>query len=147
MTMISRIHPGTAFVQWFGNIPVELRKNLAHIFRVCTTEDTAQMAALPEQSLAGFMAWAVKPDFPLRSAAKMFYIRAVFDMVILHHDEITTDGGAFGPLSRQNNIVQLSSRQWKTVIDSWRNLRREELSDGYLHSWTSWMIQQQKESK
>ena len=145
--MTPRIYPSTAFIQWFDNIPVELRKNLAHIFRVCTTENTAQMAVLPEQSMAGFMAWVVKPDFPLRLAAKMFYIRAVFDMVILHHDEISKADDVFGPLSKQNNIVRLSSRQWETVIDSWRTLRREELSDAYLHSWTSWMIKLQKEPK
>lgn len=144
---IPQVYPSTAFIQWFDNIPVELRKNLAHIFRVCTTEDAAQMAVLPEQSLDGFRNWVIKPDFPLRSAAKMFYIRAVFDMVILHHDEIKTDEGAIGPLSKKNNIVRLSSRQWKTVIDSWRALRREELSDAYLHAWTSWMIQLQKEPK
>jgi len=144
---IPQVYPSTVFVQWFDNIPVELRKNLAHIFRVCTTEDTAQMTVLPEQSLDGFRNWVIKSDFPLRSAAKMFYIRAVFDMVILHHDEIKTDERAIGPLSEKNNIVRLSARQWKTVIDSWRALRREELSDAYLHAWTSWMIQLQKESK
>ncbi|MFO7912239.1 MAG: hypothetical protein R6V15_08775, partial [Desulfotignum sp.] len=83
------ITPTAAFVQWFDNIPVELRRYLAHVFRVCTTEDASQMAALPDQSLTGFRAWVVKSDFPLRMAAKMFYIRAVFDMVILHHREIT----------------------------------------------------------
>lgn len=145
--MTPRIYPSTAFIQWFDNIPVELKKNLAHIFRVCTTENTAQMAVLPEQSLAGFMAWVVKSDFPLRLAAKMFYIRAVFDMVIFHHDEISTADDVFGSLSKQNNIVRLSSRQWEMVIDSWRTLRREELSDAYLHSWTSWMIKLQKEPK
>jgi hypothetical protein len=141
-----RIYPSTAFIQWFDNIPVELRKNLAHVFRICTTEDTSQMALSPDQSLAGFRAWAVKPDFPLRSAAKMFYIRAVFDMVILHHDEIRTDSGAAGPLSNTGNIVQLSARQWDGIINSWKTLRRGELSDAYIHSWTSWMIKQQKES-
>lgn len=141
-----RIYPSTAFIQWFDNIPVELRKNLAHVFRICTTEDTSLMALSPDQSLAGFRAWAVKPDFPLRSAAKMFYIRAVFDMVILHHDEIKTANGAAGPLSNLENIVQLSDRQWDGIIDSWKTLRRNELSDTYIHSWTSWMIKLQKES-
>jgi hypothetical protein len=142
---ILRIYPSTAFIQWFDNVPVELRKNLAHVFRICTTEDTSQMALPPDQSLAGFRAWAAKPDFPLRSAAKMFYIRAVFDMVILHHDEIKADSGAAGPLSNTGNIVQLSARQWDAIVNSWKTLRRDELSDAYIHSWTSWMIKQQKE--
>lgn len=141
------ITPTAAFVQWFDNIPVELRKYLAHVFRVCTTEDASQMAALPDQSLTGFRAWVVKSDFPLRMAAKMFYIRAVFDMVILHHREITDDEGPFGLLSEKNNIVRLSAKQWEAVIQSWKILRQARLSDTYVHSWTSWMIKQQKESK
>ncbi len=141
------ITPTAAFVQWFDNIPVELRRYLAHVFRVCTTEDASQMAALPDQSMAGFRAWAVKQDFPLRLAAKMFYIRAVFDMVILHHHEITDDEGPFGLLSEKNNIVRLSAKQWEAVVNSWKTLRQGELSDVYVHAWTSWMIKQQKESK
>ncbi|MEE4362570.1 MAG: hypothetical protein V2J08_01485 [Desulfotignum sp.] len=141
------ITPTAAFVQWFDNIPIELRKYLAHIFRVCTTEDTSQMAALPDQSLTGFRAWVVKLDFPLRMAAKMFYIRAVFDMVILHRHEITDDKGAFGLLSEKSNIVRLSAKQWEAVIHSWKALRQAQLSDTYVHSWTSWMIKQQKESR
>jgi hypothetical protein len=141
------ITPTAAFVQWFDNIPVELRKYLAHVFRVCTTEDASQMAALPDQSLTGFRAWVVKSDFPLRMAAKMFYIRAVFDMVILHHREITDDEGPFGLFSEKNNIVRLSAKQWEAVIQSWKTLRQAQLSDTYVHSWTSWMIKQQKESK
>jgi uncharacterized protein YbaA (DUF1428 family) len=79
-------------------------------------------------------------------AAKMFYIRAVFDMVILHHKEITDDG-SFGLLSQKNNIVRLSAKQWETVVNSWISLRQAQLSDAYVHSWTSWMIKQQKESQ
>ncbi len=141
------ITPTVAFVQWFDDIPLELRRYLAHVFRVCTTEDACQMAALPDQSLAGFGAWIVKPDFPLRIAAKMFYIRAVFDMVILHHNEITDDDGSFGLLSQKNNIVRLSAKQWEKVTKSWITLRQATLSDAYVHSWTSWMIKQQKESR
>ncbi|MCA1786492.1 MAG: hypothetical protein LC657_10995, partial [Desulfobacteraceae bacterium] len=114
---------------------------------VCTTEDTSQMVALPEQSLAGFRAWIMKPDFPLRIAAKMFYIRAVFDMVIVHHKEMTNDDGFFGLPSQKNNIVRLSAKQWEVVIKSWIALRQATLSDAYVHSWTSWMIQQHKESQ
>ena len=139
--------PTVAFVQWFDNIPPELRRYLAHVFRVFTTEDACQMAALPDQSLAGFEAWIGKPDFPLRIAAKMFYIRAVFDMVILHHNEITDDDMSFGLLSQKNNIVRLSAKQWERVVSSWITLRHDTLSDAYVHSWTSWMIKQQKESR
>lgn len=144
--MPPQIYPSTAFIQWFDNIPIELRKDLAHVYRICTTEDASQMAVSPDQSLSGFRAWVVKPDFPLRSAAKMFYIRAVFDMVILHRDEIKADIGKAGLLSNTSNVIQLSARQWEKIVNSWKTLRRDELSDAYIHSWTSWMIKLQKES-
>ncbi len=140
--------PAAAFVHWFDNQPGTLRRHLAHVFRVCTTEEVSQMAAMPDESLAVFRHWVIKLDFPLRLAAKMFYIRAVFDMVILHHDEIAGDGSSTGMVSeKSDNIVQLSTRQWQNVIHTWKNLRQSELSDTYVHAWTSWMIKQQKESK
>jgi len=139
--------PVAAFIQWFDNLPVTLRRYLAHVYRVCTTEDTSRMAAAPDESLAAFRAWVVKLDFPLRSAAKMFYIRAVFDMVILHQKEIADEDSAMGMIPWESNVVQLSSRQWKMVIDTWKELRGGELSDTFVHAWTSWMIKKQKESK
>jgi hypothetical protein len=145
--MTRRIYPSTAFIQWFDNIPAELRKNLAHVFRVCTTEDASHMAMPPETSLEGFRAWVIKPDFPLRSAAKMFYIRAVFDMVILHHDEIAGEHGGLKMLPGKGNLIHLSARQWEAVIKSWKTLRQNALSDAYVHAWTSWMIKLQKEPK
>jgi len=141
------ITPLEAFLKWFDSVPVPLRKYLAHIFRVCTTEDTSQMAALPDQSLEGFRNWAVKTDFPLRIAARIFYIRSIFDMVIFHYKEILA-GDAFVPLSAEtDNIIQLSSKQWEDVFESWKALRSREMSDNYVHSWTSWMIKLQQEAK
>jgi hypothetical protein len=136
-----------AFLKWFDNVPVPVRRYLAHIFRVCTTEDTSQMAALPDQSLEGFRRWAVKMDFPLRIAARMFYIRSIFDMVIFHYKEILA-GSDFFPLSFETDkIIQLSSKQWEEIFTSWENLRSREMSDIYVHSWTSWMIKKQWEAK
>jgi hypothetical protein len=140
------ISPATAFIQWFDSMPVAVRKNLAHVFRVCTTEDVSQMAALPDHSLARFRSWVIKPDFPLRLAAKVFYIRAVFDMVILHQKEIKGEDGSIGLLPGTGNMVYLSDRHWEKAVDSWRILRHEALSDTYVHAWTSWMIKLQKES-
>lgn len=141
------ITPIDAFLQWFDALPVPLRRYLAHIFRICTTEDTSQMVALPQQSLDGFRLWAVKSDFPLRVAARLFYIRSIFDMVILHHKEICS-GDDFFPVSDETkNIIQLSSRQWEDILESWTHLRSREMSDTYVHSWTSWMIKMQSEGK
>ncbi len=139
--------PLEVFILWFDSLPVSLRRYLAHIFRVCTTDDTAQMTAGPEASLEGFRNWAVKMDFPLRLAARMFYIRAIFDMVIFHYKEILSGDNLFHLPSEPDNIVQLSSRQWENVFDSWKALRCREMSDAYIHSWASWMINLKMEEK
>jgi hypothetical protein len=105
------------------------------------------MVALPQQSLERFRHWAVKSDFPLRTAARLFYIRSIFDMVILHHKEICRDDDFFPISDETKNIIQLSSRQWEDILESWIDLRSKEMSDTYVHSWTSWMIKLQSEAK
>lgn len=139
--------PLEAFINWFDNVPVSLRKYLAHIFKICTTDDTSQMAALPDQSLDGFRNWAVKMDFPLRIAARMFYIRSVFDMVIFHYKEIIAGEEFFHLASEKDNIVQISSKQWEEIFKSWIDLRRNEMADTYIHSWASRMIKLHMEAK
>lgn len=139
--------PWEAFINWFDGVPVSLRRYLAHIFRICTTDDTSQMAARPEDSLEGFRNWAVTLDFPIRIAARMFYIRSIFDMVIFHHQEILTGTDCFSGLSGKGNIIPISLRQWEDILESWKELRDREMTDTYIHSWTSWMINLQMETK
>jgi len=140
--------PLEAFVKWFDSVPISLRKYLAHIFRICTTEDTSQMLAIPDQSLEGFRRWVIKMDFPLRVAARMFYVRSIFDMVIFHYKEIVSGSDAFSHLAgERNNIVQISTRQWDGIFASWKELRHKEMADTYIHSWASWMIKIQMEAK
>ncbi len=134
------ITPWEAFISWFDAVPISMRRYLAHVFRICTTEDTSQMSVQPKDSLERFRNWAVTTDFPLRIAARMFYIRSVFDMVIFHHKEILTAKEILPRQSEQNNIIPISSRQWEEILDSWKELRTKEMSDNYVHSWTSWMI-------
>jgi hypothetical protein len=139
--------PLEAFMIWFDNIPPSLREYLAHLFQICTTDDTSMMAAPRKQSLESFRNHVLKMDFPLRVAARMFYIRSVFDMVILHHKEIAAGKDHYLLSAKQGNIVQLSSKQWEEVFDSWKELRYQEMSDTFIHSWASWMIKLQMEAK
>ena len=141
------ITPWEAFINWFDGVPLSLRKYLAHIFRICTTDDTSRMADRPEAALEGFRHWAVTQDFPLRIAARMFYIRSIFDMVIFHYQEILKGNGAFPPALEKDNIIPISVRQWEDILESWKDLRNREMTDTYIHSWTSWMIQLQLETK
>jgi hypothetical protein len=139
--------PLEAFMQWFDHVPVSLRRYLAHIFRVCTTDDTSQMAASTDQSLESFRNWALKMDFPLRIAARMFYIRSIFDMVIFHYKEILTGDDFLPPTSGKNTVINISSKQWEYIFRSWQDLRGKEMSDIFIHSWASWMIKLHMEKK
>ena len=141
------ITPLDAFMKWFDGVPVPLREYLAHIFRICTTDDTSHMVASPDQSLVWFRNWAVKMDFPLRIAARMFYIRSIFDMILFHYKEILTGEDLFRLTSEQTNIIKISSKQWEHTFSSWKDLRRKEMSETFIHSWASWMIHLQMEKK
>ena len=89
----------------------------------------------------------MKMDFPLRVAARMFYVRSIFDMVIIHYKEIVAgDNFSLLPVEPEN-IVQLSSKQWEEVFATWKDLRYQEMSDTFIHSWASWMIKLQMEAK
>jgi hypothetical protein len=132
--------PLDAFVAWFDGIPLPVRHSLTHIFYVITTEDTSRMAQPRTYSLEQFRTWAVSIDFPLRIAARIFYIRSVFDLIIFHHHEIFQKKTLFGPSAQKSNILNLSGPQWMATRDSWHSLRQKDLSDSRIHTWTSWMI-------
>lgn len=136
------ITPCDAFMNWFDEMPLLLRKYLAHAFRVCTTDDASLMLSRPEASLEGFRNWALSADFPLRIAARMFYIRAIFDMVMVHHRSLGAVSAGFRP-SENDKIVSISSRQWEEALKAWSTLRNRELADTYIHSWASWTIGRQ----
>jgi len=138
--------PLEGFILWFDGLPTSLRQYLAHIFQVCTTEDTAVMVAGKDQSLESFRRWVTGTDFPLRIAARMFYVRAIFDMVILHHGEIVSGKGIPHFTTGETNIIDISTRQWEGVLASWKSLRQDQMSDIYIHSWASWMIKLQMET-
>lgn len=138
--------PLEAFVTWFDDTPIAIRECLAHIFQVCTTDDTTLMTAGREQSLESFRIWVACMDFPLRIAARMFYVRSIFDMVIFHHREIVSDKGFFHLSAEKDNIIQISTHQWERVFESWKRLRKDKMSDIYIHSWASWLIKLQMET-
>nr|WP_319493584.1 hypothetical protein [uncultured Desulfobacter sp.] len=139
------ITPWEAFIAWFDSVPLALRRQLSHVFRICTTEDTSQMAVQPEDSLGHFRNWVNTKDFPLRITARMFYIRSVFDLVICHHKEILTKNIS-DELNNNESVIPLSDKQWDEVLRSWATLRNSKFSDKYIHSWASWMIRLQKEA-
>lgn len=134
------ITPVQAFVLWFDALPNAVRAGLANLFWVCTTDDATLMTQGQEDALVRFRLWIQKRDFPLRIAARIFYVRSVFDLVMLHHGEILKD-----ECGASSNIVALSGRQWETVADAWVGLRNAELSDRYVHSWASHVIQVETE--
>ena len=129
------ITPVQAFVQWFDQLPRVVKKGLAHLFEVCTAEDVTLMTDDREDALVRFGIWIRKADFPLRVAARVFYVRSVFDLVIPHHKEIVKETCA-----GMDGVIALSDRQWEKVLESWGELRNKALSDAYVHSWASYVI-------
>lgn len=134
------INPMTAFIRWFDSLPANLRKRLAHAYRVCTTDDTADIIMDPDESLDRFKGYFVKPDFPMRVAARLFTVRAVFDMILVNRDQFNAAAGQAFPGRDGDNIVQLSDRQWDTIFKDWHGLRKGFLSDPHLHAWAAEMI-------
>ncbi len=141
------ITPQAAFVQWFDSLPRNIAESLARLFYICTTDDTSQMAQDAGMYWANFKYLLVKSDFPLRIAARMFYIRSIFDMVIFHHEQLIAGNRMLSHGSGDGSeLALLSEKQWDRVLDSWTKLRGQEMSENYIHSWAAWMIQRQKES-
>ncbi len=139
------ITPQEAFIRWFNSVPRNLAVILARFFYICTTDDTNQMVQDSRTYWINFKYLLVKPDFPLRIAARMFYIRSIFDMVIFHHEQLVRDNrllphGQAG----ESELVILSEKQWERVLESWTKLRGQEMSENYIHSWAAWMIEKQK---
>ncbi len=141
------ITPQEAFIQWFDSLPRNLAVVLARLFYICTTEDTSQMVQDSRTYWTNFKYLLVKSDFPLRIAARMFYIRSIFDMVIFHHEQLTMGNKMLPPAQDgKSKLVLLSGKQWERVLESWTKLRGQEMSENYIHSWAEWMIKRQKES-
>ncbi len=141
------ITPQAAFIQWFNSQPRNVAEILARLFYICTTENTNQMAQDTGTYWSNFKYLLVKSDFPLRIAARMFYIRAIFDMVIFHHEQLIVGNRMLSHGSGEGTeLALLSGKQWERVLDSWTELRGQEMSENYIHSWAAWMIKQQREA-
>ncbi len=141
------ITPREAFIQWFDSLPRNLAVVLARLFYICTTEDTSQMVQDSRTYWTNFKYLLVKSDFPLRIAARMFYIRSIFDMVIFHHEQLIMGNKMLPPgQGGESELALLSGKQWERVLESWTQLRGQEMSETYIHSWAAWMIGKQKEA-
>ena len=130
----------SAFITWFDSLPPAQRRALAHIYRVCTTETAEDMVLDPEHSLQRFKNGFVKPDFPLRVAARMVKLCSVFDLILLNRKELVSISEKMFSGVEKGTVVPLSSRQWDTVHETWKMLRSRELSEQYLHVWAAEMI-------
>lgn len=133
--------PISAFLEWFDALPAPLGRFLAHFYRISTTADATDMTMTPDESHAQFMNYVVVGDFPLRVAARMVMIRAVFDFAFMTRDTLVSQPGAppFDSGSH-DNVVPLSVKQWENAFDSWKRLRSMEMSDSYLFSWARFVV-------
>jgi hypothetical protein len=139
------ITPLKAFIDWFDALSLDIKANLAHIFRVCTVDDLTLMVESSENSLISFRVYLLKEDFALRKIARLYLVRSVFDMIIIHSDLILKSSGVLGPGEKLGNIIDFSSAKWRKTCNSWKNLRSQHLSDTYMNFWAGSVIGKQME--
>ncbi|MCF8039593.1 MAG: hypothetical protein K9K79_09780 [Desulfohalobiaceae bacterium] len=132
--MIQPRNPVQAFWDWFSDLPVLHRKFLAHLFWVCTGEDTADLIMDPEESLAKFGHYLQRQDFPLRMLSRMVIVRGMVTFILDNRESF--ENRHLWPGYRQGgNISFLSEAQWNKHLRSWRVLLTKELSDASLSYW------------
>ncbi len=135
-------NPMRAFIEWFESIPLMHSMCLAHIYRICTTENTEDMVLPPEISLEKFKLSFVRTDFPVRIAARMLTVVNVIDLIVLNHRELILGNPSLFPMNfnKEENIELLAEHQWGRTCESWKVLRNYALSDTYLGAWAKAVI-------
>jgi hypothetical protein len=136
--------PIAAFMEWLDSLPESHAGYLAHLYRISTTEDTADLAMTPEESLVRFRHYVVRQDFPLRVVARMVMIRGMMDLIFMTRETLVSQNtGVPFDTGSPDNVVLLSEKQWGNVLDSWKRLRSKEMSDSYLFSWARYVFSKQ----
>lgn len=137
-------NPMAAFLNWFDTLPRDFRQRLAHMFMVCTAPDARDMMAPPGTSLARFLNGFKRRDFPLRIVARMFTVRSLFDLLLIHRRELTADPEKWLPDSHTDNMTPLAPYRWEKIYKSWGALRSRELSDAYVHAWAAAVLKKKQ---
>lgn len=132
-----------SFLKWFESLPLVLKKSLAHIYRVCTTDNTMDMVMAPEISFERFKNYFVKPDFSLRVAARVFTVRAVFDLIFLNRQTLVAIADEYFTVRDHEKMISLSAHHWDRAYDTWKVLRSTELSDRFLHEWANQIVKKE----
>jgi hypothetical protein len=140
-------NPVTAFIRWFESLPPGHRQRLAHIFFVCTTQHTGDMLAEPRNSLDRFVIHFTRPDFPLRVVSRVFTVRALFDLLLMHRKELVAGPEEWLARHGLENMVPLDAHQWDRVFGSWAALRSRDLADPVLHAWAAAVLKNKKSKK
>jgi hypothetical protein len=140
-------NPITAFMHWFDTLPPGHRQRLAHIFFVCTTQHAGDMIAEPRNSLARFKIHFTRPDFPLRVVSRVFTVRALFDLLLMHRKELVASPEKWLAGHGLDNLVPLDTHLWDQVFESWATLRSRDLSDPNLHAWTAAVLKKRNTHK
>lgn len=144
--MVKVINPLQDFILWFDSLPVHHRKFLAHLYRVCTTDSTIDMVMDPDKSLELFRNSLLTTDFPLRTCARVFQLRGIFDLMLMNYKTLISDMGDLFQNTDVSNVSMLSPHQWEKTLETWRGLRSKELSDNTVHFWTREILQQKNKN-
>ena len=127
-------NPAQTFWDWFSDLPVANREFLAHLFWICTTEDTTDLMMDPEASLAKFAHYLSRPDFPVRVLSRVVIVRGMISFILNNRQSF--EDRKLWPGSKKN-VSFLSEAQWNKHLRTWRMLVSGELSDASLHFWVN----------
>jgi hypothetical protein len=130
-------NPIQVFIDWFDGLPRVQQGYLAHMYWICTTENTADFVLEIDESLRKFRHYILRSDFPLRMLSRIVIVRSIFDF-IMHNRKLIS---RLEPTSwmqqglQEGKVVSLSEKQWDKTSASWLQLTKTDLSDKAISLW------------
>ena len=125
--------PAQAFWDWFSALPAAHQEFLAHVFWICTTDNSNDLILSPQESLAKFGHYVARPDFPLRVLSRIVVVRGIVSFILNNREAFENKKLWSG--SRKKNVLFLSEAQWGKHVRNWQLLLADELSDASLNVW------------
>lgn len=136
-------NPIQIFIAWFNSLPEVQQAYLAHMYWICTTEDTVDFALEVNESIRKFRHFVLRSDFPLRMLSRIVVVRGVIDF-ILHNKKLLSRIDPTNWIDGERldaKVVPISEKQWEKTVASWRQLIKTDLSDKAISMWVDAITQ------
>jgi len=112
------------FLRWFNQMPLVCQQKLARIAWFLLTDDISDMALSSEEILKKFKNYISSADFPIRKAAQMIMILALFDSIMENLPvflNITKE--LFEDAELEKKLVNIEEKMWEKIREGWNRLR------------------------